>query len=44
MLPTGTQVSMRYLRHFHLLYVEPFESESLIRIFSSILEWYLMKT
>jgi dynein heavy chain len=40
--PTGGRnvVSMRYLRHFQLLYVEPFEGDSLIRIFSNILEWY----
>ena len=40
MLPSGTQVTMRYLRYFQLLYVQPFESDSLIRIFSNIMEWY----
>lgn len=40
--PSGgrNEVTMRYLRHFQLLYVEPFEGDSLIRIFSNILEWY----
>jgi len=33
-------VTMRYLRHYMLLYVEPFERDSLTRIFSNILEWY----
>lgn len=28
------------MRHFNLIYVEPFESDSLLRIFSSLLEWY----
>jgi dynein heavy chain len=43
MLPSGTQVTMRYLRHFMLLYVEPFESDSLVRIFTTILEWYFAR-
>lgn len=40
--PTGGRnvVTLRYLRHFNLLYVEPFEKDSLQRIFSNILEWY----
>ena len=40
--PTGGRnvVTMRYLRHFMLLYVEPFEADSLVRIFSNVLEWY----
>jgi len=42
MLPSGTQVTMRYLRHFILLYVPPFEADSLTIIFSSILEWYFI--
>jgi len=41
--PTGGRnaVTMRYLRHFNLLYVEPFEEESLKLIFTNILEWYI---
>ncbi|KAM3134228.1 hypothetical protein pb186bvf_013648 [Paramecium bursaria] len=40
--PTGGRnvVTMRYLRHYHLLYVEPFEGDSLRRIFQNVLEWY----
>ncbi len=33
-------VTMRYIRHYNLLYVEPFDSESLIKIFSNALQWY----
>jgi dynein heavy chain len=33
-------VTMRYIRHFNLVYVEPFDGESLIKIFSTVLEWY----
>lgn len=42
--PTGGRnpVTLRYMRHFNLLYVEPFEGESLQRIFSNILEWYFL--
>ena len=40
--PSGgrNSVTMRYLRHYQLLYVEPFEGDSLVRIFSNVLEWY----
>lgn len=40
MLPaTGGRnvVTMRYLRHYNLIYVEPFEGDSLVKIFGSIL-------
>jgi dynein heavy chain len=42
--PTGgrNQVSLRYIRHFMTLYVEPFEGDSLTRIFTNILEWYFV--
>lgn len=42
--PTGGRnvVTMRYLRHFNLLYVEPFEADSLRRIFQNVMEWYYM--
>jgi len=33
-------VTNRFMRHFNLFYVEPFEKESLNRIFSNILDWY----
>ena len=35
-------VTMRYLRHYNLIYVEPFDTESLNKIFGNILEWYFM--
>lgn len=35
-------VSMRYLRHYNLIYVEPFDNDSLFKIFSNILEWYFL--
>ena len=35
-------VTMRYLRHYNLLYVEPFDNSSLFKIFGSILEWYFI--
>ena len=37
-------VTMRYQRHFNLIYVEPFESESLIKIFGNIMEWYFLRS
>ena len=42
--PTGGRnvVTMRYLRHFNLIYVEPFDNESLFKIFGNILEWYFI--
>ena len=42
--PTGgrNSVTLRYLRHFFLLYVQPFEADSLKRIFGYVLEWYFM--
>lgn len=33
-------VTMRYVRHFNLMYVEPFDGESLLKIFGTVLEWY----
>lgn len=35
-------VTMRYLRHYNLIYVEPFDNDSLFKIFSNILEWYFL--
>lgn len=35
-------VTMRYLRHYNLIYVEPFDTESLNKIFGNILEWYFI--
>ena len=44
MLPPGggrNTPSMRYMRHFSLLYVPPFDNGSLKRIFSNVLDWFL---
>ena len=35
-------VTMRYLRHYNLIYVEPFDNDSLAKIFGNILEWYFI--
>ena len=35
-------VTMRYLRHYNLIYVEPFDNDSLSKIFGNILEWYFV--
>ena len=35
-------VTMRYLRHYNLIYVEPFDNDSLFKIFGNILEWYFI--
>ena len=35
-------VTMRYIRHFNLFYVEPFDSDSLLKIFGNVLEWYYL--
>jgi dynein heavy chain len=43
MLPPGggrNLPTMRYLRHFSLIYLQPFESESLLRIFNTIMDWF----
>jgi dynein heavy chain len=33
-------VTNRYLRHYNLLYVQPFDEESLFRIFNCVIDWY----
>lgn len=35
-------VTMRYMRHYNLIYVEPFDNDSLFKIFGNILEWYFI--
>ena len=35
-----TQVTARYLRHFNLISVTPFDDDSLCRIFEAILSWW----
>lgn len=38
---TRNIITKRYLRHYGQVYVQPFEHESLKRIFNSIMDWYL---
>jgi dynein heavy chain len=35
------QLTPRYKRHYSLIFVVPFENESLLRIFNSIMAWFL---
>lgn len=35
-------ITARYIRHYNILYAEPFENSSLLRIFNNILEWFFM--
>ena len=35
-------ITARYVRHYNVLYAEPFENSSLVRIFTNILEWFFM--
>jgi len=35
-------ITGRYTRHYNVLYAEPFENSSLVRIFNNILEWFFM--
>jgi dynein heavy chain len=35
-------ITLRFSRHFNILYCEQYEPDSLQRIFSNILEWYFM--
>ncbi|CAM9135038.1 unnamed protein product, partial [Choristocarpus tenellus] len=38
-----TSITQRYVRHFNLLNFVPFSNESLQRVFSTILDWFLQK-
>ena len=35
-------ITQRYCRHFNILYAAPFSDESMVKIFSNVLEWYFM--
>jgi dynein heavy chain len=39
--PTGgrNSISSRYIRHFNVIYIEPYEDDSLKSIFSTIMDW-----
>jgi len=44
MTPTSgsNTVTLRYIRHFNTIYLQPFESNSMERIFTNILEWFFL--
>lgn len=35
-------ITARYVRHFNVIYVEPYSQESLNYIFSNIMEWFFL--
>jgi dynein heavy chain len=39
--PTGgrNSISSRYIRHFNVLYIEPYDDSSLNNIFSTVMDW-----
>jgi dynein heavy chain len=46
MSPPGAgknSVTLRYIRHFNVIYVEPYSSESLRTIFSTVMDWFWMQ-
>ena len=38
-----TFITQRYVRHFTVVYVEPYSTESLKNIFSNIMDWFLLQ-
>jgi dynein heavy chain len=36
-------VTLRYIRHFNVIYCEPYSSESLRTIFSTVMDWFWMQ-
>jgi dynein heavy chain len=36
-------VTLRYIRHFNVIYVEPYSSDSLKTIFSTVMDWFFMQ-
>jgi dynein heavy chain len=37
------EITNRYVRHFNVIYVEPYSNDSLTNIFSSVLEWFFLR-
>lgn len=35
-------ITPRYVRHFNVIYIEPYSSESLNNIFSNVMEWFFL--
>ena len=44
--PSGGRntISARYVRHYNVVYVEPYQESSLIYIFQNIMQWYFSTT
>ena len=40
--PGGNQITQRYIRHFNVIYVEPYSNESLTYIFTNVMEWFFL--
>lgn len=36
-------ITARYVRHFNVIYIEPYSQESLNYIFTNIMEWFFLK-
>jgi dynein heavy chain len=36
-------ITSRYIRHFNVIYIEPYAQESLNYIFSNVMEWFFLK-
>ena len=36
-------ITNRYIRHFNVVYIEPYSNESLSGIFSNVLEWFFLR-
>ena len=36
-------ITSRYIRHFNVIYIEPYAQESLSYIFSNVMEWFFLK-
>jgi dynein heavy chain, axonemal len=39
MNPAGNVITNRYVRHFNLVYIEPYSDTSLSSIFVNVMEW-----
>jgi dynein heavy chain, axonemal len=36
-------ITARYVRHFNVIYIEPYSNESLTYIFTNVMEWFFLK-
>lgn len=35
-------ITQRYVRHFNVIYIEPYSQESLNYIFTNVMEWFFL--